>query len=946
MSTTDSSDLFLVQRDNLKYKTTYGNLPNKYLDTDFLIVQRGSSLYKCPFSALGTLRDDDLLLMVRNNTQYKVTFADFKSLPQIGSLLLEDLSPGGNRFTSSTFRFTATMTNAGLPRATNSIRAQVVGSYSPFLATSNVTGVTNVPFLPDKVTTATGSFTQLSTYPVFEFCEGGKIYTTLKDSNGGSGNFDFAITGLSIPNVTSVILDTYTETGEWSDPTSGAILQVNGSSQPRGRFWYKGSPITLTSIRFYSDSLSYVGTHYLNLDRIRVNGLPLVNYFTILTVTDDVDLSLIKPGTWIYQNDSDGTSTANYGSGCSGGDSTSYNYAFDEWVTTSAYAYGNDTINWSGTIPNAGTNAVWFSVSGNYSGPSSVNLSINGSSVSDTTVTSFSASNITSWSANANYSSNASFNSAGCKAIWANKKLVISNRRHKSARVLSVDTYNKKIYLTHDYDGLGPANNGKFLIGVASSVTSPLSEPITSVVINNSTGITTVGLAATTNLLNFAVGDIVYSNNAGITTNYSQRAQVQTNAPWNINNVMHDGVKYITWTMNRYDNYYSGFGYSYDGVNWNYLYYPGFVSNGSPSYSYPQQVVLGVDGNSNPLYYGKYAYGQPSSMIGAYTFSSNSGTHFQIEPNNTLDCSTTFSGERQSIAYGNGVWVAGAQSGKYVRSTNGTTSWTESTISNFSSQTLDRFIYANGRWLVVTNSRNVGVSTDNAQTWTTSNPGITNSVYKLKYLNNKFIILGQNQITVSSDSTGTSWTVYANSNGWAYDAIYDSNLGVYVIAFQGLLATTTNFTNFTTIDSNSPSSDLFLEDNSYVYFSGTSKYIVTPLTPNGKISSFDYANNKVTLQNVQGTWTVNNSISGFKNARAPGFYCQFNSSGIATDITPISPGFTNIVGLTTTFSFPATFPNNQAPDTQFPAGTRLLVEMKSSSGLATVYRTSNIITPS
>lgn len=90
----------------------------------------------------------------------------------------------------------------------------------------------------------------------------------------------------------------------------------------------------------------------------------------------------------------------------------------------------------------------------------------------------------------------------------------------------------------------------------------------------------------------------------------------------------------------------------------------------------------------------------------------------------------------------------------------------------------------------------------------------------------------------------------------------------------------------------------------------------------------------------------------FNNGRYQGpriaeeLYCVFGANGSVTDFVPTDPGWvttTNQNG-TIQLTFPANA-TNQACDTDFPAGSRLIVEMRATNSQGTAYIESNILTP-
>jgi hypothetical protein len=119
--------------------------------TDYILVQRGTTLYKAP-ADMSTIKDTDLLLINRGGVDYKCTYADWKkSQPHasvIGGLVLADNAPGAPAFTSQKFTSTLTMTDDGQPSSTKGIRAFVQGKLSVPRVSAPITKVTPSPDPP------------------------------------------------------------------------------------------------------------------------------------------------------------------------------------------------------------------------------------------------------------------------------------------------------------------------------------------------------------------------------------------------------------------------------------------------------------------------------------------------------------------------------------------------------------------------------------------------------------------------------------------------------------------------------------------------------------------------------------------------------------------------------------------------------------------------------
>ena len=117
--------------------------------TDKVLVNRAGIDHSAP-SDMITVQDTDLLLTNRTGADYKCTFADWKNSqskpPDVGAVTLADVT-GGDRFTSTAFPVSATMTDDGTPTSTKKLKAYVEGSLKSSAQTSAITKttVTDVP---------------------------------------------------------------------------------------------------------------------------------------------------------------------------------------------------------------------------------------------------------------------------------------------------------------------------------------------------------------------------------------------------------------------------------------------------------------------------------------------------------------------------------------------------------------------------------------------------------------------------------------------------------------------------------------------------------------------------------------------------------------------------------------------------------------------------------
>jgi len=116
--------------------------------TDILLVERNGITYKNAFSDMADILDGDLLLIQRGNTSYKCTGADYKaavvppnSAPDIASVAVSEDNTAGNRYTSSTYNVDLTMTDPGYPDSDKMLKPIVMGGVTQYGRTSNITNV-------------------------------------------------------------------------------------------------------------------------------------------------------------------------------------------------------------------------------------------------------------------------------------------------------------------------------------------------------------------------------------------------------------------------------------------------------------------------------------------------------------------------------------------------------------------------------------------------------------------------------------------------------------------------------------------------------------------------------------------------------------------------------------------------------------------------------------
>ena len=118
-----------------------------------------------------------------------------------------------------------------------------------------------------------------------------------------------------------------------------------------------------------------------------------------------------------------------------------------------------------------------------------------------------------------------------------------------------------------------------------------------------------------------------------------------------------------------------------------------------------------------------------------------------------------------TVAFGNGIFVAGTTTGGFLTSTDGT-SWTTSASSQFPATSVNSIEYGNSLWTAVGLNGSINVSTDNGTTWTTrtSNFGAT-SVNTVAFGNGIFVAGASGSAGLRTSTDGITWTSRASSFG-------------------------------------------------------------------------------------------------------------------------------------------------------------------------------------
>lgn len=239
-----------------------------------------------------------------------------------------------------------------------------------------------------------------------------------------------------------------------------------------------------------------------------------------------------------------------------------------------------------------------------------------------------------------------------------------------------------------------------------------------------------------------------------------------------------------------------------------------------------------------------------------------SSSNQQVSAVTTWNSQTSPLSDRQrSVCYGNGYWATAGASGSLAYSTNGTT-WTA--ITPFCTGTITGITYGNGYFLAVEyESKKVWKSNTPDGTWTDIYTA-EESIESIQYINNTFVITGENGLIAKSE-TGAVWdekTTGINNN--IIKAAYGN--GMYVaVGASGTILTSINGDTWTSRTS------------------GTVNDIRTVAYGNGKF----VCGGKEILHSADGiTWTaattIPEQITGWVREFAYGekrFYCSVYTSG-------------------------------------------------------------------
>ena len=166
-----------------------------------------------------------------------------------------------------------------------------------------------------------------------------------------------------------------------------------------------------------------------------------------------------------------------------------------------------------------------------------------------------------------------------------------------------------------------------------------------------------------------------------------------------------------------------------------------------------------------------------------------------------------------SLVYGNGLYVYGANDGGLRTSTNAIT-WTARTSDTTS--TIFALIYGNGTYVYAGRGGVLATSTD-AITWTSRTSGTSSSILSLTYGNSLYVYAGNGGVLATSTDAIT-WTTRTSGTTTTINALTYGN-GTYVYGGNGgVLATSTDAITWTARTSGTASNiNTLLYNNLYIY---------------------------------------------------------------------------------------------------------------------------------
>lgn len=239
-----------------------------------------------------------------------------------------------------------------------------------------------------------------------------------------------------------------------------------------------------------------------------------------------------------------------------------------------------------------------------------------------------------------------------------------------------------------------------------------------------------------------------------------------------------------------------------------------------------------------------------------------------------------------SVAQGNGVWVAVGNSGVLRYATDPRGPWTSN---NQGSTTFNDVFYGNGTWVAVGPSGNLRYATDPTGAWTLNTQG-ANTWSGVAYGNGTWVVVGgaSGALRYATDPTG-AWTLNAQGAGSHGEVTYANGIWVAVGAAGSVYHTTDPTGAWTSNPQGS------LQNNSVAYGDGTWVLV-------GEGGTFYYTTDPT------GAWTSNTQeANDYWSVAYYGGSWVASASAITTGLIAVT---TNPTGVWTSVSRPGTSQRN------------------------------------
>ena len=270
---------------------------------------------------------------------------------------------------------------------------------------------------------------------------------------------------------------------------------------------------------------------------------------------------------------------------------------------------------------------------------------------------------------------------------------------------------------------------------------------------------------------------------------------------------------------------------------------------------------------------------------------------------------------------GSNIYVAVAEGGYLKSSTDGGVTWTARNA-NLGAVNINSVAYGNGIFVAVSNTNGITTSTDGI-TWTQRTSNVSGNLYSVRYLNGNFIAVGTGAnggaggITTSTD--GITWTKRTTPGTGNSTDLRDVTYGNGYYYAVGMFNTTGNgyySANLTTwVGTNIPAgSNLYMAyyiNNTFVTFGPDSLYVGTNL-PTGSVT-----NASLHIPRPAPSCAGNTALY---NGVLYVIYNTFNSasSPIISRITPAIDGPINkITGYYQSYNLPDWFTSSAGPGTGY-----------------------------